>query len=106
MTLWRIRIAVPDDPASRGALTSALAGQSVSGLRVLPGRPASAETSEIVVDLPQDDGLATVLSALHEISPQVFVSRADLTGPEAAPEPEFPRVRYGVLSAHSGFPLR
>jgi hypothetical protein len=36
-----------------------------------------------VVELPQDDGLVTVLSALHQISPQVFVSRADM--PEPAP---------------------
>jgi hypothetical protein len=103
MTLWRILVAVPDDPTSRSALDSALAGQSVPGLRVLPGQPASAGTSEIVVDLPHD-GLATVLSALHEISPQVFVSRAD-TGPVA--EAESPRARYGVLSAvRSGFPSR
>jgi hypothetical protein len=89
MTLWRIRVAVPDDPASRGALDSALAGQPVSGVRVLPGRAAtSATTSEIVVELPQDDNLAAVLSALHEISPQVFVSRADASAPEPSLAPE------------------
>ena len=44
MTLWKIRIAVPDDPASQGALNSALAGQPVSGVRVMPGR-ASAPTA-------------------------------------------------------------
>lgn len=90
MTLWKIRIAVPDDPASQGALHSALAGQPVSGVRVMPGRAsAPAATSEIVVELPQDENLATVLSALHEISPQVFVSRADMPAPErsAAPQP-------------------
>jgi hypothetical protein len=86
MTLWRIRVAVPDDPTSRGALTSALAGQPVSGVRVLPGRASgSSTTSELVVELPQDDGLATVLSALHEISPQVFVSRADVPASESSP---------------------
>lgn len=91
MSLWRIRIAIPDDPASRDALTSALAGQPVSGVRVLPGRAtASAAISELVVELPRDDGLATVLSALHEISPQVFVSRADPPMPEPAPAPESP----------------
>ena len=81
MTLWRIRVAVSDDPASRGALTSALAGQPVSSVRVLPGQAASSATSEVVVELPQDDNLATVLSALHEISPQVFVSSADQLSP-------------------------
>jgi hypothetical protein len=96
MTLWRIRVAVPDDPGGHGALTSALAGQQVSGLRVLPGRPANSTASEIVVELPQDDGLATVLSALHEISPQVFVSRAETPEPEPAAGPDRPRARYGV----------
>jgi hypothetical protein len=96
MTLWRIRVAVPDDPHSRGALTSALAGQAVSGVRVLPGRPeTSATTSEIMVELPHD-GLATVLSALHEISPQVFVSRAEASATGATPGPDLPRARYGV----------
>jgi hypothetical protein len=79
MTLWRIRVAVSDDPASRGALTSALAGQPVSSVR------ASSTGSEVVVELPQDDNLATVLSALHEISPQVFVSRADVPVAESSP---------------------
>lgn len=89
MTLWRIRVAVPDDPVSRGALSSALGGQPVSGVRVMPGRAAaSPATSEIVVELPQDDNLATVLSALHEISPQVFVSRADMPLPEPSPARE------------------
>jgi len=43
---------------------------------VTPSDEASSSTSEIVVELPQDDGLTNVLSALHAISPQVFVSRA------------------------------
>ena len=80
MPLWRIRIAVPDSPASRSAVKQALAAQPVSYLRVTPSDEASgagSSTSEIVVELPQDDSLTSVLSALHAISPQVFVSRAD-----------------------------
>ena len=84
MQQWRIRIAVPDDPGSRSALNDVLAAQPAARLRELPGRSArSGTTGEIVVELPQDDGLVTVLSALHQISPQVFVSRADM--PEPAP---------------------
>ena len=84
MHQWRIRIAVPDDPGSRSALNDVLAAQPAARLRELPGRPGRpATTGEIVVELPQDDGLVTVLSALHQISPQVFVSRADM--PEPAP---------------------
>jgi hypothetical protein len=80
MPLWRIRIAVPDSPASRSAVKQALATHSVS---YLPSDDASSTTGEIVIELSQDDGLTSVLSALHAISPQVFVSRAD--APDAAP---------------------
>jgi hypothetical protein len=94
MSTWRIRVAVPDDPASRGALTSVLAGQASSGVRVLPSKLSpSSRASEVVVELPQDDGLSAVLSALHTISPQVFVSRADTTAAQSAAEPQH---RYGV----------
>jgi hypothetical protein len=87
MPLWRIRIAVPDDPGSRDALNNVLAEQPAARLRELPGRNgSSATTGEIVVELPQDDGLVSILSALHQISPQVFVSRADM--PDLADDPE------------------
>jgi hypothetical protein len=86
MPLWRIRIAVPDDPGSRSALNDVLAAQPAARLRELPGRSARASTTgEIVVELPQDDGLVNVLSALHQISPQVFVSRADTPDTTADP---------------------
>jgi hypothetical protein len=82
MPLWRIRVAVPDDPSSRTALENVLATQPKARLREGPTRNGtSAKTSEIVVELPQDDGLVSVLSALHQISPQVFVSRADMPEP-------------------------
>jgi hypothetical protein len=92
MPLWRIRIAVPDSPASRSAVRQALAAQSVSYIRVTPSDGESDATSEIVVELPQDDGLTSVLSALHAISPQVFVSRVDASAPASrrngrVPEP-------------------
>jgi hypothetical protein len=82
MPLWRIRIAVPDDPGSRSALNDVLAAQPAARLREVPARRGrAARAGEIVVELPQDDGLVTVLSALHRISPHVFVSRADLPEP-------------------------
>ena len=86
MHQWRIRISLPDDPAGRSALNEVLAAQPAARLRELPGRPArSATTGEILVELPHDDGLVNMLSALHRISPQVFVSRADMPEPEPAP---------------------
>jgi hypothetical protein len=87
MPLWRIRIAVPDDSGSRSALDALLAAQPAARLREVPGRTARAATaSEIVVELPQDDDLVSVLSALHQISPQVFVSRTDMQEPASEPE--------------------
>jgi hypothetical protein len=77
MPSWRIRIAVPDSPASRSAVKQALSAQPVSYLRVAPSDDESSSTSEIVIELPQGDGITNVLSALHAISPQVFVSRSD-----------------------------
>jgi hypothetical protein len=82
MPSWRIRIAVPDSPASRSAVKRALSAQPVSYLRVTPSDETSSSSSEIVIELPQEDGITNVLSALHAISPQVFVSRAD--APESA----------------------
>ncbi len=87
MPLWRIRIAVPDSPASRSAVRKALAAQPVSYLRVASDDETLSRSSEIVVELPQDEGLTNVLSALHAISPQVFVSRADSPGASSEPEP-------------------
>jgi hypothetical protein len=87
MPLWRIRIAVPDDPGSRSALNALLAAQPAARLREVPGRTArAAAAGEIMVELPEDDDLVGVLSALHQISPQVFVSRADM--PDSASHPE------------------
>jgi hypothetical protein len=99
MPLWRIRIAVPDDPGSRGALDALLAAQPAAQLREVPGRTARAATAgEIVVELPQDDDLVGVLSALHRISPQVFVSRADMQGPASEPE----RIAPGSIRPGAG----
>jgi hypothetical protein len=99
MPLWRIRIAVPDEPGSRSALDALLAAQPAARLREVPGRTARAATaSEIVVELPQDDDLVSVLSALHQISPQVFVSRADMQEPLSDPE----RVAPGSVQRGAG----
>jgi hypothetical protein len=99
MPLWRIRIAVPDDTGSRSALDALLAAQPAARLREVPGRTARAATAgEIVVELPQDDDLVGVLSALHQISPQVFVSRADTQEPASEPE----RVAPGSVQRGAG----
>ncbi len=95
MRLWRIRLAVPDSPASRSAVKQALATQPVSFMRVAPGDEGNGSTSEIVIELPRDGGLTSVLSALHAISPQVFVSRADAAGIPSGHEDPVPEALPG-----------
>jgi hypothetical protein len=78
MPLWRIRITMSDDPHSRALLNQALEGQRVTEVRFSPRPANNAEmASDVILELPRDDELGTVLSALHRLSPQVFVSRAD-----------------------------
>ena len=85
MPLWRIRITMSDDPHSRALLNQALEGQRVSEVRFSP-RPANDTqiAGDVILELPRDDDLGTMLSALHRISPQVFVSRADDDKPAEA----------------------
>jgi hypothetical protein len=77
MAMWRIRINLADDPRSRARLNEVLAKQHVSAIRLTPRAGTEAELSgDVVLDLPRDDELGDMLTALHTISPQVFVSRA------------------------------
>jgi hypothetical protein len=78
MALWRFRITLTDDPHSRTVLNQALAGQQVSELNFTPRTARPSEVAgDMVIELPHDDDLGNVLSALHQISRQVLVSRAD-----------------------------
>jgi hypothetical protein len=77
MAMWRIRINLSDDPRSRERLNEVLARQQVSAIRLTPRADNAAELAgDVVLELPRDDELGDMLSALHTISPQVFVSRA------------------------------
>jgi hypothetical protein len=77
MPLWRIRITLPDDPHSRELLDQALDGQRVTALNFTPREADAQMAGDVVLELPRDDDLGRMLGALHRISPQVFVSRAD-----------------------------
>jgi hypothetical protein len=78
MALWRFRITLTDDPHSRTVLNQALAGQQVSELNFTPRTARPSEVAgDVVIELPHDDDLGSVLRALHQISRQVLVSRAD-----------------------------
>jgi hypothetical protein len=78
MAMWRIRINLADNARSRARLDEALASQRVHAIRLTPREGMPAELSgDVVLELPKDDALGEMLTALHKISPQVFVSRAD-----------------------------
>jgi hypothetical protein len=78
MAMWRIRISLADDPRSRERLNEVLASQRVQAIQLTPRPGTTAELSgDVVLELPRDDALGEMLTALHTISPQVFVSRAD-----------------------------
>ena len=77
MAMWRIRINLSDDPRSRARLTEVLSRQQVSAISLSPRAGTDAELhGDVVLELPRDDELGDMLSALHTISPQIFVSRA------------------------------
>ncbi len=75
MSLWRVRITMSDDPASQALLTEALARQCITA-QPSPEHE-SASPGDVIIDLPRDDRLGALLSDLHQISPQVFVSSVE-----------------------------
>ena len=75
MSLWRIRIIMSDDPQSHAMLTAAIAEQRVWALLVSPRDTDM--TGDVIIELPGDNDLSALLSELHMISPQVFVSSVD-----------------------------
>lgn len=92
MPLWRIRVALPDDPRSQEALRAAVAAYPAERVRVEPIDPAGADhTGNVVVELRDDGPLGDLLHSLHEISPHVFVSRVN--PPEASGSQPATRVR-------------
>jgi hypothetical protein len=93
--MWRIRLILSDDPRSHALFHQALADQAVSAVRLLARDTGKAEiTGEVMIGLGQGEPLGTLLGALHVISPQVFVTRAD---PPAAPATSHkPRVPSSV----------
>ena len=84
--MWRIRLTLSDDQHSRALLHEALADKPVSTVRLEPHGTDTAEiTGEVMAEFTPD-GLAALIEALHMISPQVFVARADRPASPASPE--------------------
>jgi len=77
MATWRIRINLADDAWSRARLNEVLARQQVTAVRLSPRGETDADLAgELILELPHDDELGDMLTALHAISPRVYVSRA------------------------------
>jgi hypothetical protein len=75
---------VPEADVGRRALRSALAQAPVTNVRLdSPGAEAAEPTDveiaeltgEVIIELEEEAALGDLLRALHEISPQVFISR-------------------------------
>jgi hypothetical protein len=76
MTMWRIRINLSDDAQTRARFAEVLASQRVTAVQLTPRADAERLLAgDVVLELPGDDELGDMLTALHLISPQVFVSR-------------------------------
>jgi len=101
MAQWRIRVVVPDGPGAQQAVRGALA--LVPSARVLSGSPAASGSDsgdgpgDVVVDLADEASLGDLLRTLHEISPQIFVSRVPSSDP-----PGRPRMRVRKLGRVAG----
>lgn len=77
MARWRIRFSLSDDAQTRARLAEVLASQRVSAVQLTPRDGVGSELAgDVVMELPRDEELGDMLTALHMISPQVFVSRA------------------------------
>jgi hypothetical protein len=81
MSLWRVRVTMSDDPASQALLAAALKRQAISAQP--PPAHESAAPGDVIIELPRDDRLGALLSDLHQISPQVFVSSVEAPLPLA-----------------------
>jgi hypothetical protein len=87
MPLWRIRITMSDDPHSQELLTAVLAEQRVWALLVSPRDTGI--TGDVVIELPDGDGIGGMLGELRMISPRVFVTSVDSPPPAVArPRPD------------------
>ena len=88
MPMWRMRINLSDDPQTKARLDQVLASHEVREIRLTPRAGTDPDLSgDVVLELPREDQLGEMLSALHTISPQVFVSRVSEDAAERAIDP-------------------
>ncbi len=75
MCLWKFRIDIPGDPPDITIVTAVLARYPARLLNMSMERGCQQATGEFVIDLPHDEGVGPILSALHDISPRVLIGR-------------------------------
>lgn len=85
MAQWKIRVVVPDGPDGHEALAAALAEVPAAELQLAPPIPGVTQlTGDVVIELSEERSLPDLLHALHELSPQVFISRIPQGEPRTA----------------------
>jgi hypothetical protein len=78
MPLYKLRVNLPDDPGGLATLATALAEHDVNILSLaVHGKDATTVTDDLVVDMRDAARLGSLICALHEISPEVSISRTD-----------------------------
>jgi hypothetical protein len=77
MCVWRFRIDLQGELPKTAVLAASLDGCSARLLSVSANRGHEMVAGEIMVDVPHDEGVGAVLSALHEISPRVLIGLAE-----------------------------
>lgn len=108
MPMWKIRVVLADDEHSYEALRGLLASYQVNGLRLRDrGRHLPGTTAELLISLGERQPMGDLLHALHEISAQVLISRADSPQP-ATPDarPHARHFRHGTAAIGRALPDR
>jgi GNAT superfamily N-acetyltransferase len=78
MALYELRVDLPDDPGRLAALAAALADHDVNILSLaVHGKDAASVTDDLVVDMRDHSALGSLICALHEISPQMSITKTD-----------------------------
>jgi GNAT superfamily N-acetyltransferase len=78
MPLYELRVDLPDDPGRLAALATALAEHDVNILSLaVHGKDATTVTDDLVIDMRNVNVLGSLICALHEISPQMSITRTD-----------------------------
>jgi ACT domain len=78
MPLYELRVDLPDDPGRLAALATVLAEHDVNILSLaVHGKDATTVTDDLVIDMRDVSLLGSLICALHEISPQMSITRAD-----------------------------